>query len=72
MSDADDIDMLAAEYVLGTLSAGERASVTLRAHSEAALAAAIEAWERRLSPLTEGSRRGSSSVWQSKNASMRH
>lgn len=65
MSEAEDIDMLAAEYVLGTLSAGERASVTLRRHSEAPLAAAIEAWERRLSPLTEAfaPREAPSSVW---------
>jgi anti-sigma-K factor RskA len=53
MSEADDIDMLAAEYALGTLPAAERAAVALRAKSDTALAAAIEAWERRLSPLAE-------------------
>ncbi len=53
MSEAEDIDMLAAEYVLGTLPAGERAAVALRARSESPLAAAIEAWERRLGPLAE-------------------
>jgi anti-sigma-K factor RskA len=53
MSDAEDIDMLAAEYALGTLPAAERAAVALRARSEASLAAAIEAWERRLGPLAE-------------------
>jgi anti-sigma-K factor RskA len=53
MSDADDIDMLAAEYALGTLPAGERAAVTLRARNEPALAAAIAAWEGRLGPLAE-------------------
>jgi anti-sigma-K factor RskA len=52
MSEADDIDLLAAEYALGTLPAAERASVALRARMEPALAAAIEAWEDRLSPLT--------------------
>ena len=52
MSD-DDLDMLAAEYALGTLPASERATVALRARSEPSLAAAIEAWERRLGPLAE-------------------
>ena len=41
MSDAEDIDMLAAEYALGTLPAGERAATALRARSDATLAAAI-------------------------------
>ena len=53
MSESEDIDLLAAEYALGTLPAAERASVTLRARMEPALAAAIEDWERRLSPLSE-------------------
>lgn len=53
MTDEPEIDMLAAEYVLGTLPAGERAAVALRARHDKPLAAAIEAWERRLSPLTE-------------------
>ena len=53
MNEAEDIDALAAEYALGTLPAAERASVALRARSEPPLAAAIEAWERRLGPLAE-------------------
>ncbi len=53
MSESEDIDLLAAEYALGTLPAAERASVALRARMEPALAAAIEGWERRLSPLSE-------------------
>ncbi len=53
MSESEDIDLLAAEYALGTLPAAERASVALRARMEPTLAAAIEAWERRLSPLSE-------------------
>ncbi|MCM3712436.1 hypothetical protein, partial [Sporosarcina luteola] len=53
MSEAEDIDALAAEYALGTLPAAERASVALRARLEPTLAAAIEGWERRLSPLAE-------------------
>ncbi len=42
MSESEDIDLLAAEYALGTLPAAERASVALRARMEPALAAAIE------------------------------
>ena len=53
MNEAEDIDALAAEYALGTLPAAERASVALRARMEPTLAAAIECWERRLSPLSE-------------------
>jgi anti-sigma-K factor RskA len=65
MSEAEDIDALAAEYALGTLPAAERASVALRARSEAPLAAAIEAWERRLAPLAEtiAPREVPASVW---------
>src|SRR5262245_16796505 len=53
MTDHEDIDMLAAEYVLGTLDAAERADVALRRRSDRALDAAIDAWERRLAPLAE-------------------
>jgi anti-sigma-K factor RskA len=53
MTNEDDIDMLAAEYVLGTLPADERAAVALRARHDRPLAVAIEAWERRLAPLAE-------------------
>ena len=53
MSESEDIDLLAAEYALGTLPAAERASVALRARMEPTLAAAIADWERRLSPLSE-------------------
>ena len=53
MTDEQDIDMLAAEYVLGTLPADERAAVALRARHDAPLAAAIAAWETRLAPLNE-------------------
>lgn len=51
MTDREDIDMLAAEYVLGTLDHDERASVTVRRHREPELAAAIDAWQQRLMPL---------------------
>jgi len=53
MTDEQDIDMLAAEYVLGTLPADERAAVALRARHDEPLAAAIAAWEWRLAPLNE-------------------
>ena len=53
MSDADDIDGLAGEYVLGTLDAAERAAVAARRLREPLLNTAIQDWERRLSPLVE-------------------
>lgn len=53
MSDDDDIDGLAAEYVLGTLVPSEREAVDRRRASEPALDAAIRAWEVRLAPLAE-------------------
>jgi anti-sigma-K factor RskA len=53
MIDADDIDGLAGEYVLGTLDAGERASVAARRSREPALNAAIHSWERRLAALSQ-------------------
>ncbi len=51
MNDLDDIDALAAEYVLGTLTAAERDGVTMLRSREPALDAAIVAWERRLGPM---------------------
>lgn len=53
MSEADDIDGLAGEYVLGTLDAAERTSVAARRQREPQLDAAIRAWERRLAPLND-------------------
>lgn len=53
MTDDNDITDLAGEYVLGTLDAEERASVTARRQREPALDAAIADWERRLAPLIE-------------------
>ena len=49
----DEIDVLAGEYVLGTLDAAERTAVGARRRREAPLDAAIEAWEERLAPLAE-------------------
>ena len=51
MSDTDEFDALAGEYVLGTLDAAERAAVAARREREPALDQAIIAWERRLGPL---------------------
>jgi anti-sigma-K factor RskA len=53
MTDREDIDMLAAEFVLGSLDASERAAVEARRMRESDLDAAISDWERRLSPLNE-------------------
>jgi anti-sigma-K factor RskA len=53
MTDGEDIDALAAEYVLGTLDASERSTVAARRQREPALDAAILACEKRLSPLMD-------------------
>ena len=53
MTELDDIDGLAAEYVLGTLSRDERAGVESRLGSEVPLKAAVDAWQRRLTPLAD-------------------
>ena len=53
MTELDDIEGLAAEYVLGTLGAAERQSVAERRAADAALDRAIAAWERRLGPMIE-------------------
>lgn len=47
----EDIDALAGEYVLGTLSANARAAVEARMRDEPALRDAVQAWEARLLPL---------------------
>lgn len=48
----DDLQNLAGEYVLGTLSAQQREEIERRMSHEPALRAAVDAWERRLHPLT--------------------
>ena len=53
MTELDDIDGMAAEYVLGTLSRDERTAVESRLPKEPALKAAVEAWQRRLTPLAD-------------------
>lgn len=66
MTDMDDIDGLAGEYVLGTLDAAERASVIVRRQHEPQLNAAILAWERRLAALNNASQAVTppSGTWQ--------
>jgi len=47
----EELDFVAGEYVLGTLSGEERARVASEAAIDSALMAAIDAWQRRLAPL---------------------
>lgn len=54
MTENDDLDGLAAEYVLGSLSLAERKEVDARRKRDAALDQAVVAWERRLGPLSVG------------------
>ena len=48
---ASDPDLLAAEYVLGTLDPEERAAMTRTLATDTVVAAQVRAWERRFSPL---------------------
>ncbi len=50
---ADDLQVLAGEYVLGTLSLASRADVEARMKNDAALRTAVEMWEEKLAPLAE-------------------
>jgi anti-sigma-K factor RskA len=52
MSGTDDRDLLAAEYVLGTLDARASAGVETQLATDPALAEAVAAWTNRLAPLT--------------------
>jgi anti-sigma-K factor RskA len=56
MSDPDDRDLLAAEYVLGTLDAAEREAVVSRLAADAELAGGVLAWQELLAPLSEATR----------------
>ena len=51
MTDDQDIDALAAEYVLGSLDPAERIAVNERRRYERDLSEAIAGWERRLAAL---------------------
>lgn len=48
---ADDLHVLAGEYVLGTLPAVRRAEVEARMSNDAALRTAVEQWQQKLLPL---------------------
>ncbi|MET0481885.1 MAG: anti-sigma factor [Aestuariivirgaceae bacterium] len=49
----EDREVLAGEYVLGTLDSAERAEAERLRASDPGFASAIAAWERRLDPLSE-------------------
>ena len=49
----DESDILAAEYVLGTLPLAERAAVETRIRRDAHFALAVAAWENRLAGLND-------------------
>ena len=51
-SDDGDLDLHAAEYVLGTLEAVETRAVEIKAARDPAMFAAIIDWENRLAPLS--------------------
>ena len=51
MSEAEDRDLLAAEYVLGTLRGEEATEAARLLQSDAAFAASVRQWETRLAPL---------------------
>jgi len=53
MTDHENIDALAAEYVIGTLELSERTAVAARRAREPRLDAAIMEWEKRLVPLID-------------------
>ena len=53
MAAEDDLDVLAGEYVLGTLAPDERAAVDRRLLDNADLALRVAQWEARLAPLSE-------------------
>jgi len=53
MTISPDDDFAAAEYALGTLDAGERATLAARRLREPELDEAIRGWEARLAPLAE-------------------
>lgn len=53
MTELDDIDALAAEYVLGTLTHAERQAAETRRRSDRAFDAAVSRWEGRLAPLAD-------------------
>jgi anti-sigma-K factor RskA len=53
VTDTDDLNGLAGEYVLGTLSADERRAAEARVLSDPAFRAMVAGWEGRLQPLAD-------------------
>jgi anti-sigma-K factor RskA len=53
MTEGEDIDALAAEYVLGSLDVDERKDVAIRRTTDAVLDRAIKKWETHLGPLND-------------------
>src|SRR5438034_9764756 len=53
MTDDEEIDGVAAEFVLGSLDPIERKAVAARRKVDVALNGAIKAWEDRLGPLSD-------------------
>lgn len=51
--DADDLEALAAEFVLGTLDVNERRAAEARLAGDPAFRAAVGAWQKRLQPLAD-------------------
>lgn len=51
--DRDEIEALAGEFVLGTLTADERRAAEARRAADPAFSAAVAGWERRLQPLAD-------------------
>ncbi|MCD0503348.1 anti-sigma factor [Bordetella petrii] len=73
MSTDDELDQLAAEYVLGTLDASQRQAVQQRLKHDQALARAVDEWEERLLPLASLARpkTPSAGLWRRIAASTR-
>ena len=51
--DTDDLEALAAEFVLGTLDNDERRAAQVRLAADPAFAAAVAGWQARLQPLAD-------------------
>lgn len=62
----DDLDGLAGEYVLGTLTGADRAQFEARLRIDAAAAHAVAAWSQRLQPLADAVQPAipSASLWR--------
>ena len=54
-AEREELEALASEYALGTLSGDERARLEARMAWDGELAQFVDAWNRRLAPLTSRS-----------------